>query len=216
MISLKKSQDFTEEYCCSVVVVGALEDVENSDNLKKTYINGESIVVNKQDVQEGDVMLYVSNEGQISGWFLGANNLYRHHTLNANAQVVEEKLKDDPDFLKSDEYKSMCGYFDDNGRVRMIRLRGCPSFGVLFKPAAMERAMPLLKGYDWASAVGTDFDCIEADVAITTAGDKEVPFVRAYVANRTSYIPSADAHNRQAPDLCLHSGGVFRDTVYMP
>ena len=165
-------------------MVGALEDVENSDNLKKTYINGESIVVNKQDVQEGDVMLYVSNECQISGWFLGANNLYRHHTLNANAQVVEEKLKDDPDFLKSDEYKSMCGYFDDNGRVRMIRLRGCPSFGVLFKPAAMERAMPLLKGYDWASAVGTDFDCIEADVAITTAGDKEVPFVRAYVPKR--------------------------------
>ena len=46
---LSKSKGFSEEYCCSVVRVGALEDVENSDNLKKTYINGESIVVNKND-----------------------------------------------------------------------------------------------------------------------------------------------------------------------
>ena len=85
-VKLLKSKDFTEEDCCSVVVVGALEDVENSDNLKKTLVNGESIVVNRQDVKEGDVMLYVSNECQIAGWFLGANNLYRHHKLTANVE----------------------------------------------------------------------------------------------------------------------------------
>ena len=146
---LQKTKDFTEEYCCSVVVVGALEDVENSDNLKKTHVNGESIVVNKQDVHEGDMMLYVSNECQIAAWFLSANNLYRHHTLNANAEEVEARIKADPDFLKTDEAKGLCGYFEDNGRVRMIKLRGCPSFGVLFKPVSMERALPVLKGFDW-------------------------------------------------------------------
>ncbi len=211
-VKLLKSKDFTEEYCCSVVVVGALEDVENSDNLKKTLVNGESIVVNRQDVKEGDVMLYVSNECQIAGWFLGANNLYRHHKLNANFEEVEAKIKADPDFLKSDEAKGMCGYFEDNGRVKMIKLRGCPSFGVLFKPASMERAMPLLKGYDWTSAIGTDFDCIGADTALTKDGDKELPFVRAYVPRRnvprshgSKTVSRWDCLNRMVPgQFMLH------------
>ena len=183
---LTKSKEFTEEYCCSIVRVGALVPVENSDNLMKTTINGESIVVNKADVKEGDVMLYISNECKISGWFLGANNLYRHHTLNANAAVVEEKIKADPAFLKTEEAKAMVGYFEDNGRVRMIKLRGCPSFGVLFKPESLERAVPPIAGcIDFEAAVGTDFDCIECDNAITWGGDKVLHFVRAYVPKRT-------------------------------
>ena len=185
-VELKKSKDFTEEYCCSVVKVGELVPVENSDRLMQTRINGESIVVNKADVKEGDVMLYVSNECQISGWFLGANNMYRHYTLNANMAEVEERIKADPNFLKTDEAKAMVGYFEDNGRVRMIKLRGCPSFGVLFKPESLERAVPPIAGcIDFEAAVGTDFDCIECDTAITWGGDKVLPFVRAYVPKRT-------------------------------
>lgn len=180
-IKLQKSKDFTEEYCCSVVRVGVLENVENSDNLKKTRINGESIVVNKTDVHEGDIMLYISNECQITGWFLTANNLYQHWNLNANADVVREKIEKDPEFEKSEEMKNLRGYFGDNGRVRMIKLRGCPSFGVLFKPSALENALPPIAGYDWESIVGVDFDCIESDLALTNEGDKILPFVRAYV-----------------------------------
>ena len=185
---LKKSKDFTEEYCCSVVRVGELVPVENSDRLMQTRINGESIVVNKAYVKEGDVMLYVSNECQISGWFLGANNMYRHHTLNHNASVVEERIKQDPDFLKTDEAKAMVGYFEDNGRVKMIKLRGCPSFGVLFKPEALRQAIYTngLTGYtdfDWENLVGTDFDCIEFDGKMSD-GESTLPFVRAYVPKR--------------------------------
>lgn len=185
---LKKSKDFTEEYCCSVVRVGELVPVENSDRLMQTRINGESIVVNKADVKEGDVMLYVSNECQISGWFLGANNMYRHHTLNANCAAVEERIKQDPDFLKTDEAKAMTGYFEDNGRVRMIKLRGCPSFGVLFKPESLRQALYTngLVGYtdfDWESLVGTDFDTLEFDREVSD-GERTLPFVRAYVPKR--------------------------------
>ena len=49
-VTLSKSKDFTEEYCCSVVKVGELVPGENSDRLMQTRINGESIVVNKADV----------------------------------------------------------------------------------------------------------------------------------------------------------------------
>jgi hypothetical protein len=183
---LQKSKDFTEEYCCSVVRVGELTPVENSDRLMQTRINGENIVVNKEDVKEGDVMLYVSNECQISGWFLMANNMYRHHALNSNRDEVEARLKQDPDFLKSDDARKMTGYFEDNGRVKMIKLRGCPSFGVLFRPETMTAALRMMRmmtetrtdqpptePIDWEPLVGQDFDTIDG-----------YPFVRAYVPKR--------------------------------
>lgn len=183
---LTKSKDFTEEYCCSVVRVGELEPVENSDNLMRTIVNGERIVVNKQDVKQGDVMLYVSNECQISEWFLSANNMYRHYTKNTNSAVVDARVIQDPDFLKTDEGKKMVGYFEDNGRVRMIKLRGCPSFGVLFRPDTMERALSLKQfladgihrdrpaiDFDWNDLVGHDFDTIDDQI-----------FVKPYVPKR--------------------------------
>ena len=185
---LQKSKDFTEEYCCSVVRVGQLEPVENSDNLMRTVVNGERIVVNKQDVKEGDVMLYVSNECQISDWFLTANNMFRHWEKNANRAVVEAHISQDPDFLKSDEGKRMVGYFEDTGRVRMIKLRGCPSFGVLFKPETMSRCFPDTAGIDWTDCVGQDFDTIKSDGFLMTL-DKEPSgtslFVKPYVPRRT-------------------------------
>ena len=182
-IRLTKSKDFTEEYCCSVVKVGKLVPVENSDRLMQTRINGESIVVNKEDVKEGDVMLYVSNECQIADWFLSANNIYRHWERNSNSALVEARIKQDPDFLKSDEARAMVGYFEDNGRVKMIKLRGCPSFGVLFKPEAMnigvktwphDGTQTTTDNIDWEQEVGTDFDTIDGML-----------FVQAYVPKHT-------------------------------
>ena len=159
--NLVKSKNFTEEYCCSVVRVGALEDVGNSDNLKKTTINGELIVVNKNDVKEGDVMLYISNECQIDDVFLYENNLYSDWEENSNADEIRKWIKKEPEFLLSENFKKMKGYFGKNGRVRMIRLRGCPSFGVLFKPEALVNAYGnWLLHIDWEAMVGTDFDAV--------------------------------------------------------
>lgn len=184
---LQKSKDFTEEYCCSVVRVGELEPVENSDNLMRTVVNGERIVVNKQDVKQGDVMLYVSNECEISGWFLMANNMYRHFEKNANRDEVMARKEADAEFEKSDEFKRMVGYFEDTGRVKMIKLRGCPSFGVLFKPETMALAVgieriaretrtdqPPTEAIDWEQEVGTDFDTIDG-----------LLFVKPYVPRNT-------------------------------
>lgn len=184
-----KSKNFTEEYCCSVVRVGTLEDVENSDNLKKTYINGESIVVNKNDVKEGDIMLYVSNECQIDDDFLYENNMYADWRNNANSEEIEKLIASNPDYEKSEEMKTKRGYFGSNGRVRMIRLRGCPSFGVLLKPESLVKAYGLLPRFiNWEALVGTDFD------ALDYTPDMYMPriFVRAYVppTKATQHTPS--------------------------
>ena len=177
--NLVKSKNFSEEYCCSIVRVGELQDVENSDNLKKATINGESIVVNKNDVKEGDVMLYVSNECQIDDTFLYENNLYADWQENANAEEIEKLIAANPDYEKSEEIKTKRGYFGKNGRVRMIRLRGCPSFGVLFKPEALVKAYGnWLLHIDWEAMVGTDFDAV-----ICCPDVHSIPkvFVKAYV-----------------------------------
>lgn len=126
-----QSENFTEEYCAAIVKVGKITDIDGADNLKQATIDGFSVVVNKNDIHEGDVVIYCKMETQLNHEFLSVNNMYeigeRH--LNANYQEVQ-KLIDDG---RKDEAKLKTGYFNKNGRVRMIRLRGCPSIGVLMK-----------------------------------------------------------------------------------
>lgn len=126
-----KSENFKQEYSATIVKVGELKDIENSDNLKQVIIDGFSVVVNKNDVKEGDYMIYCKNETELNSEFLSVNNMYeigeRH--LNANFEEVEKLIENG----KQDKAKKLVGYFNKNGRVKMIRLRGCPSMGVLMR-----------------------------------------------------------------------------------
>jgi hypothetical protein len=126
-----KSDNFKEEYCATIVKVGELKDIENSDNLKQAIIDGFSVVVNKNDVNEGDYMIYCKNETELNSQFLSVNNMYEigERERNANHAEVEKLIGEG----KNDEAKKMVGYFNKNGRVKMIRLRGCPSMGVLMR-----------------------------------------------------------------------------------
>lgn len=126
-----KSDNFKEEYCATIVKVGELKDIENSDNLKQAIIDGFSVVVNKNDVNEGDYMIYCKNETELNSQFLSVNNMYEIGERERNANYAEvEKLIDEGNM---DEAKKLVGYFNKNGRVKMIRLRGCPSMGVLIR-----------------------------------------------------------------------------------
>lgn len=126
-----KSETFKQEYSATIVRVGELKDIENSDNLKQVIIDGFSVVVNKNDFKEGDYMIYCKNETALSAQFLSVNNMFeigeRH--LNENASEVEKLI----DEGKTDEAKKLVGYFNKHGRVKMIKLRGCPSMGVLLR-----------------------------------------------------------------------------------
>lgn len=86
-----------------------LEPIEDADNLLKADMYGETVIVSK-DHEEGELGLLFDCETQLSHEFAHHNNLYRHSELN-----------------KDQEQR---GYFDDNRRVRPIRLRGvkCSAF----------------------------------------------------------------------------------------
>lgn len=88
---LTKSDKFTSEYCCTCVRVGEIKPITGKDKIGYTLINGESIVIRKDLVKEGDMLIYASNETQLNKDFLSVNNLFESSSfeLNTNSKEVE-------------------------------------------------------------------------------------------------------------------------------
>lgn len=105
-----KSETFKSEYSCAIVRVPELTPIEGSDFLAKTNIFGTQIVVRKDQVAEGDIMIYAANETQLNERFLSVNNLFEIscRDKNANAQEVAaimseyEPIKADADKKRSE------------------------------------------------------------------------------------------------------------------
>ena len=171
MNKLIKSSKFQQEYCCTVVRIGELHPIENSNYLATTLVNRIQIVVRKDEVKTGDIMIYAANETQLNLEFLSCNNLFelgeRH--LNKNYQDVQALL----DAGDIDGAKSMVGFFNKRGRVKCIRLRKEPSFGFLFGKEALVKWKPELKDINLEEYIGQDFDCVNDELFVKVY----VPFV---------------------------------------
>ena len=114
--------------------------IENSDFLAYTKVFNDIIVVRKDQVHEGDLMFYASNECQLSKEFLSVNNMFRHGELNT-----------DP---------NQTGFFEDTGRVRAIKLRGIRSSGFLFGLPEMQKFYPEFTEEEMKQIVNVDFDTV--------------------------------------------------------
>ena len=104
-----KSDDFKSEYSCAVVRVGELTPIEGSDFLARTDIFGTQIVVRKDQVKTGDLMIYAANETQLNERFLSVNNLFEigERDRNANAAEVNAIMAEyDPIKKQADELKN--------------------------------------------------------------------------------------------------------------
>ena len=113
-----QSENLKKEYCCSIVQIGEITPIENSDFLAKTSVNGFPIVVRKDSIKEGDIMFYAPIETVLNDKFCKANNLYTDSELNRDTTKK--------------------GYFNKYGRVRILKLRGENSMGYLFSKEEME------------------------------------------------------------------------------
>lgn len=187
-----KSDNFKEEYCATIVKVGELKDIENSDNLKQAIIDGFSVVVNKNDVNEGDYMIYCKNETELNSQFLSVNNMYEigERERNANHAEVEKLIGEG----KNDEAKNMVGYFNKNGRVKMIRLRGCPSMGVLIRLESFVNWDSSLKDVNLADYVKYDENGNFIPFDFDTINDKL--FIKAYVP-KTNQVRSGGGSGKR-------------------
>lgn len=164
---LSKSNEFKQEYCCTIVRIGEVLPIEGSDFLGQVMVEGRTIVVRKDQVKEGGVMFYVSNECQVNADFLSINSFYEDRTMNANP---EQK-----------------GYINKYGRIRMVKLRGVLSMGILFTKENFLKWWPKMSELNAEEHVGEDFD--------TVAGEL---FVKAYVPMRKENTHHTGTGKRKA------------------
>lgn len=151
------SENMKHEYCCTVVRIGKCWPIDGADRIQKTLVNGMSMVISK-NVKEGDIMLYAANETELACEFLQVNNLFNlsYRLMNHNHAEVQ-KLVDEG---QEDEARKLCGFFDLQCRVKLLRLKGIDSFGFLFGKELLENWIPETKNVDWESLVNTDFDTV--------------------------------------------------------
>lgn len=173
-----KSDGIKSEYCAQIVRIGELIPIEGSDFLAKTNIGGVyQVVVGKNDVKTGDIMVYCKLETAINKDFLSTNNQFeigeRH--LNKNYEEVQ-KLIDDG---KEDEAKKKVGYFNKHGRVRIVKLRGCASEGCLFPISSLAKWKPDVRKYDFENCFKPNEDGVVVPFEFDTI-DGEL-FVKAFV-----------------------------------
>lgn len=90
----------------------------NADRLDVATVFGMDTIVSKDTWHEGDACIYFANGGVISSEYLSKNNMYRHCDLNAD--------------------KSVTGYFEDNGRVKTMKLRGEMSDGIIMSLTSLD------------------------------------------------------------------------------
>lgn len=120
-------------YCATIVEINKLVPIENADRLQSAIILGNSVIVSK-DIEFGVKGLYFPLECQITEQFLSKHNLLREKERNIDV--------------------SKAGFFELNGRVRAVNLRGSKSEGFFIPSLGLHDDYKELK----ALPVGTDFD----------------------------------------------------------
>ena len=141
---LTKSKNANVNYLAKIVDIKEFHPHPDQEvtKLKCTYVDGYNIIIGIDS--EPGKYIYFPTSSTINPQFLSFANLYRHAEKNSNQEQT--------------------GMFEDNGRVKAIKLRGCVSEGFL---------LPIDIFYNWITdstnlsipkdfaEVGTEFDTVE-------------------------------------------------------
>jgi hypothetical protein len=65
-----------------------------------------------------------------------------------------------------DDAKKLCGFFNKYGRVRCLTLKGCPSFGVLFAPADLQKFDESVTVEEIEAYEGNEFDTVNGELFV--------------------------------------------------
>ena len=126
-------QPININYCATIVEINKLVPIENADRLQSAIILGNFVIVSKE-LDIGTKGLYFPLECQITEQFLSKHNLMR---------LKENNI----DVTKS-------GFFELNGRVRAVNLRGSKSEGFFIPLDGLHDDYKELIEFP----LGTDFD----------------------------------------------------------
>ena len=167
-------------YTVTLIKIPFIERVPNSDKLLFTTINEQSVIVN-DSYEVDELVLFFPTGTRIKGDFLSYMNAYRSAHLNQ-----------DP---------NQTGYFEDNGRVKMIKLCGTYSEGFICK-------MDLFMGYLLKEDMCTEatdgemcplrvaFDHLPSKFNTVTYGNKVITLCKKFIVNHKVKQPGANLGNK--------------------
>jgi hypothetical protein len=133
MSKLTISKDSNPNYLSKVIQIKGLQKHSNADKLQIVVVDFQTVITG-MDTQEGDIYVYFPIESKINKDFLSFTNSFRESKLNKNPEVK--------------------GFFEENCRVKAMRLRGEKSMGYI---------VPIQKIIDFAGSIGNIHDYINAE-----------------------------------------------------
>lgn len=141
-MKLIKSKLANVNYLAKIVNIQTFTAHPNADALKCAHVDGYTIIVGIDELP--GQFIYFPTSCEINPEFLAFANLYRHNTKNSNPEAK-------------------CGFFEDNGRVKAIRLRGVVSEGFLLPTGFLESFIQesVNISVDLRGRSGTEFDTVE-------------------------------------------------------
>jgi hypothetical protein len=164
----KHSEDGFPNYRATFARIDATFPIEGADRLVRAIVCGRDVVISK-DLPLSNIYIYIPIESSLSHKYLSKNNLYRissdSYQLNDNFEEVNKHLMIEGQSLS--ELSKMGGFFEKNGRVKQIRIRGVYSQGYLADVQSLINAYPILDQYmidEFEELEGVTFDVIGDEV----------------------------------------------------
>lgn len=129
------SKEANVNYLCKVIKIKNIRKHENADKLQIINIDFQTVITGL-DAKKGDIYVFFPLECQINKEFLSYTNSFRHKELNKDKEQI--------------------GFFEDNRRVRAMKLRGEKSMGYIVPVKTVEE----FTGEKIKENVGEEFDTI--------------------------------------------------------
>ncbi len=162
----KKSEDGFANYRATLTIFDAVFPIEGADRLVRAVVCGRDVVISK-DLPLDNIYVYVPVETSLSHKYLSKNNLYRisseSYQLNDNFEEVTKMIDEGKNL---GELSNMGGFFEKNGRVKQIKIRGVYSQGYIVDLPSLAKAYPIIDSLegDFNDYVGESFDVIGDEI----------------------------------------------------
>jgi hypothetical protein len=163
----KKAEDGFVNYRATFARIDTVFPIEGADRLVRAIVCGRDVVISK-DLPLDNIYVYIPVESSLSHKYLSKNNLYRisseSYQLNDNFDEVTAMLNSGKTL---GELSTKGGFFEKNGRVKQIRIRGVYSQGYLADIKSLQTAYPILDQFmtdEFEFLEGETFDVIGDEV----------------------------------------------------
>lgn len=169
-MKIAKSKDANENYLAKIVEIKSFEKHPNPEvtKLKLAHVDGFTVVVGIDD--KPGLYIYFPTNSRINVNYLSFMNLFRDSSLN------------------KDNTKK--GFFNENGRVTAIKLKGVPSEGFLMPVSTLDDFLEnATNGKIDEYVPGTEFDSIQK-------GDKLFWLVKKYIVPTRPNVSSTTSNRR--------------------